>query len=168
MTDRDWEKELAEIDRRIAAQPAEAEVPPAAVVPAPALPKSAKPRAASPASTVPNAPNASSTVARRHWTATAGLLVRLLFTALLLAAVVVWPYANGCGPWLVAYLATIGVAMLSALWTAVASWRHRGPLVHVLALGLFAAAGVYGAMEILPRVGYAVPSPAHPATWACK
>jgi hypothetical protein len=107
-------------------------------------------------------------VARRHWKHTAGLLFRLLLTALLLAVVVVWPYETRCGAWLAGYLATIAVTGLAAIWTAVAAWRHRGAIVHVLSLGMLVAAAVYATMEVLPRVGYAVPDPAHPAMWACK
>ncbi|MBV9881251.1 MAG: hypothetical protein JO180_12180 [Gemmatirosa sp.] len=161
MADRDWEKELAEIDRRIAAAPAETP-PPAPVAKATAA------RAAVPATREPAGIPPIATAARRPWRATLGVLLRLLVTAALLAAVVVWPYDTRCGPWLAGYLATIGLAGLGAIWTAVASWRHRAAFVHVLALALLATAGVYGAREVLPRIGYAMPDPAHPAMWVCQ
>jgi len=163
MPDRNWEKELAEIDRRISSTPEEALAPDPALARVPAKAGAPAPRAApAPASAVaPAAP-------RRHWKATAGLLVRVLLTALLLAGVVVWPYETRCGAWLAGYLATIAVTGLAALWTAVAAWRHRAALVHVLSLAMLVAAGVYGAIEVLPRVGYAMPDPNHPAMWACR
>jgi hypothetical protein len=164
MPDRDWQKELAEIDKRISSV-STGEM--TAATPAPAAPPSKR---SAPALASREAAGAGPTVAgqRRHWKATVGLTLRLLVTALLLAVVVVWPYATACGAWLAAYLATIGATALGALWTSVAAWRHRAPFVHVLGLGLFLAAGVYGAMEVLPRVGYAVPDAAHPATWVCR
>jgi hypothetical protein len=167
MPDRDWEKELAEIDRRLAATPTEPGVapPPAGRAPVKARPAPAPVAAPSrDAGLATPAPVA----ARRHWKATAGLLVRLVITAVLLAGVVIWPYETRCGPWLAGYLATIGVTALSAVWTSVASWRHRGALIHVLSLGMLVTAAVYGAIEVLPRVGYALPDPAHPAMWACR
>ncbi len=164
MPDRDWEKELAEIDKRLGAVPEEAPAASPARVPA------TRPAPSAPRDVAAKAPPVPPTTptARRPWVATAGLLARLLVAALLLAVVVVWPYDTRCGAWLAGYLATIGITMLAALWTSVAAWRHRGALTHVLALGVFTTAGVYGAREILPRVGYAMPDPAHPTMWACK
>jgi hypothetical protein len=165
MPDRDWEKELAEIDRKLASVPAEPEVAPP---PAGRVPAKARPAPVAPPARDVGVATAAPVAARRHWKATVGLLVRLLITAVLLAAVVIWPYDTRCGPWLAGYLATIGVTALSAVWASVASWRHRGALVHLLSLGMLVTAVVYGAMEVLPRVGYAMPDPAHPAMWACR
>jgi hypothetical protein len=161
MPDRDWDKELAEIDRRLSSVPEEAP-PPAPAAPVGRAPAPARPSEPARAATV------AAPVARRHWKHTAGLLFRLLLTALLLAVVVVWPYDTRCGAWLAGYLATIAVTGLAAIWTAVAAWRHRGAIVHVLSLGMLVTAAVYAAIEVLPRVGYAVPDAAHPAMWACK
>ena len=162
MPDRDWEKELAEIDRRISSTPDEAPATDTAPARVTAKAGTPAPRAAAPASAVAPA------LPRRHWKATAGLLVRVLLTALLLAGVVVWPYETRCGAWLAGYLATIAVTGLAALWSAVAAWRHRAALVHVVSLAMLVAATVYGAIEVLPRVGYAMPDPTHPAMWACR
>jgi hypothetical protein len=164
MPDRDWEKELAEIDRRLASAPAEAEAPPVATPPSKGRPVAPAALTTRPSTAAPTA----APVARRHWKATAGLFVRLLVTAALLACVVVWPYETRCGPWLAGYLTTIGLTALAALWTSVAAWRHRGAIVHVLSLAVLVTAGVYAGLEVLPRIGYAMPNPAHPAMWACK
>lgn len=168
MSNRDWEKELAEIDRRIAEGPAPDA--PGQVVPDA---RAVQTRGAAGAPTRPPAPGpmagaAPAVAGRRNWAATAGLVLRLAVTTLLLAGVIVWPYETRCGPWLAGYLATIGVTGLGALWTSAAAWRHRAAAVHVLSLAIFLAAGVYGAMEVLPRVGYAMPDPIHPAMWACR
>lgn len=164
MADRDWEKELAEIDRRIASTPDEALAPTAPAARAPgktAVPAPGRPApAASTAAPVP--------AHRRDWKATVGLLFRILLVGVVLAAAVVWPYETRCGGWLAAYLATIGVAALGGIWSAVAAWRHRAAFVHLLSLGVVVTAAVLAAMEVLPRVGYAMPDPAHPAMWVCR
>ncbi len=130
---RDWDKELAEIDRAMARQQAPAWGP-----------------AAKPATTPAAAPPAP--LGRR---ATAATWLRLLLALLLAAAMPFWPHGRGCGVGLFAYLAAAGVVVLGGLWAAVATWQTRRPLAHVLALlvtlwglGLVAA-------EVLPRVGYA-------------
>jgi hypothetical protein len=164
MPDRDWEKELADIDRRLGSMPPEGDAPP----PGPAPSKGRVASAPPPIVRAPAAAPTSAPLARRHWKATAGLLVRLLVTAALLACVVIWPYETRCGPWLAGYLTTIGLTALAALWTSIASWRHRGAIVHVLSLCMLVTAGLYAGLEVLPRVGYAMPNPAHPAMWACK
>jgi cation transport ATPase len=161
MPDRDWDKELADIDRLIGSTPPEEPRAPAVAKPASRVAATAPARAPAPPTAAPAAP-------RRRWTAIVGLLARLLVVAVLLAGVVVWPYETRCGAWLAAYLATIAATALGAVWTAVAAWRHRAAFVHVLSLGVLATAIVYGAIEVLPRVGYAMPDPAHPAMWACR
>jgi hypothetical protein len=83
-------------------------------------------------------------------------------------ALLYWPYPSRCGVQLGYYLALVGVLGLTGLWTSVAAWRHRAAFVHLLGLTALVAAAVLGAREVLPKVGYAVPSPAHPAAWSCS
>jgi hypothetical protein len=42
------------------------------------------------------------------------------------------------------------------------------PVMHVLAIVLAVWGLVLGAIEVLPRVGYAIASEAHPALWFCE
>ena len=168
MADRNWEKELADIDRRIASEPATGAVPVAPVATPNGAKAAAVPNGAVAPRSAPAGATTSAPTARRHWTATAGLLLRLALVGLLVAVIVVWPYDTRCGVWLSGYLATMVVAALGAIWSSVAAWRHRAALVHLLSLGALAATLVYGAIEVLPRVGYAMPNPAHPAMWACR
>jgi hypothetical protein len=130
---RNWDKELADIDRAMARQQPRPEIP-----------------ASKPA---PSPPAAQAAPLRRGATATTWL--RLLLAVLLAVAMPFWPYGHGCGVGLFAYLAAAGVVVLGGVWAAVASWQTRRPLAHVVALlvtlwglGLVAA-------EVLPRVGYA-------------
>jgi hypothetical protein len=144
---RDWDKELAAIDRAMERQPqlhagsARPEAPS----------QSAAPVAAAPA----GAPLA------RGATATAWL--RVLLVLLLAGAMPFWPYGRGCGFGLFAYMAASGVVVLGGVWAAVSTWHRRRPMAHALALlvtlwgiGLVAA-------EVLPRIGYAKQA----VRWAC-
>ncbi|MDF1505774.1 hypothetical protein, partial [Roseisolibacter sp. H3M3-2] len=105
---------------------------------------------------------------RRSWRTQVALLLRVAFGAAVVAALIYWPYPSRCGVGLGYYLALVGVLALAGLWTSVAAWRHRAAFVHVLGVVMLAAAGVLGAREVLPKVGYAFPTPAHPVSWACE
>jgi hypothetical protein len=164
VSSRDWEKELAAIDRQLASIPDEALAPqaPPAAPPAPGRQAMAAPRMQpAPGPVIVETP-------RRRWQSTVGLLLRLLLGIAAVVAVVMWPYGARCGLALAQYLAVVGVMGLAGLWTSVASWRHRAPLVHVLGLALVVTSGVFAAREVLPRVGYAMPTLEHPAIWACQ
>jgi hypothetical protein len=160
---RNWDKELADIDRAIEKQGASA--PPGAP---PALPSggvsSPAPRAAAPA--VPAVARGS--VARAwFWMALAVLLA---------AALPLWPYGKSCGLQLFFYLGAAALALLAGAAGAINGWRTRRGLAHLISLLVVVFAGVMAAREILPRIGYAaesqtwfcpsVPEPAPPATTA--
>lgn len=146
---RDWDKELAAIDRIIAKAPA------------------APPRAASPegrAAAGPPPPGrapAVAVVSRRERLAT---WARVLLGAVLAAGVTQWPYANACGVALFLYLGVTGVVTVAGLWGAVSSWRHRMGRAHIVSLLVALSGGVLAAGAILPRIGYAVPA----ASWWCS
>lgn len=163
MADRDWEKELADIDRRLGSVPEEA---PARV------PTRAAPRAAPPAPAKGDAAPArrigSPAAAPRGWRTQFALIARVLVAAGVVAALLYWPYPSRCGAQLGAYLALVGLLGLVGIWTSVSAWRHRAAFVHLLGLAALGGAVVLGAREILPKTGYAVPTVAHPAAWACS
>jgi FtsH-binding integral membrane protein len=124
---RDWDKELADIDRAIAKQPA-APAPPAAGGP-------------------PLTPT------RRRFVALTWFWTGL---ALVLAlGLAIWPYDKLCGIRLVFFLFAAGLALLMGLLGALASWSYRRGLAHVLSLLVLAWAAVVIAREVLPRTGYA-------------
>lgn len=145
---RDWDKELAKIDRAMASMPdtppAPAGAPPARGAPAPAA------RALPPAAVVGRRARAST------W-------FRVLLTAALAVALPLWPYAHSCGPGLWLYLAAVSVTGLSAIWVAFSAWHRRQGLAHLLALLAIGWTLVLGAREVLPRTGYA----RIPAAWTC-
>ncbi len=161
MSDRNWEKELAAIDRQLASVSDEALVAPPSPGAGPAVPDPRAavrraepgPAAARPAGTAPGVPTPG------------GVLFRLALAVLLGVAIVFWPYANRCGAGLSGYLASVVVVTGAGWWAAVTTWRARAGRAHVLALMLVAWGLILTAIEILPRVGYA----ADPAriSWGC-
>jgi hypothetical protein len=147
---RDWDKELAAIDKVIEQSP---QAPPGRALP-PGVPARA-PAAAGPVAV------GVSPVGRRERMAT---WLRVGLTVATAAALPFWPYGRDCGAWLFLYLGAVGVVALSALWAAGSSWRRRQGLAHLLALLALGWTLALGAREVLPRVGYARSA----ATWTCS
>ncbi len=141
-----WDKELAKIDKQLESMSDEALLP-------------AKPNAGPAAK--------AEAVAVQRQTTTLGVMSRLLLATALGIGMAFWPYSARCGVGLLGYLAAVGVLMAAGAWSAVWTWRHRSSKGHILSLLLVLWGGTLAAMEVLPRVGYAIPSEAHPATWSC-
>lgn len=149
---RDWDKEMAEIDKLMASdRPAQPAAPGASP---PARQASAAPAAAAPRAAAPTASRGRDTV-----------FVWLIAILGVLGAVALyyWPYNKTCGTWLYGYL--IGVAAVAGcgLMTMRSSWTHRRGLAHAVGLLTFLAGLAFAAAEILPRTGYAAES----RTWTC-
>jgi hypothetical protein len=144
---RDWDKELAEIDKLIAAGAGQRQ----AGTDAPAHGRPAPPAAVA---------RAVSATDRR---AALFTWLRLLLALSVGVAMTQWPYTHGCGLALYGYLAGVGVVLAAAFWTMVASWRTRSGFAHFLSIGLLFWGALLGAREVLPRVGYAKQS----AAWSC-
>jgi hypothetical protein len=147
MADRDWTKELAKIDKQL---------------------ESVSDEALFPTKAAPTPAAKAETKAVQARTSTLGVILRLALAVLLGVAMLFWPYEARCGLGLAAYLGAVVVVGVAGTWSAVWSWRHRAGRAHTLSLLLVLWGLVLGAMEVLPRVGYATPDAAHPATWACR
>ena len=100
-------------------------------------------------------------------TSTFGVFARLVLAVALAVGMLFWPYAARCGAGLFGYLGATLAVLGAGIWTAVWTWRHRSARAHVLSLLLVAWGVVLGAIEVLPRVGYAKPDAQHPAVWMC-
>jgi hypothetical protein len=124
---RNWDKELANIDKAIARQPAPA-------APAPGT------------TSAPVAPPRRFVALTWFWTALALILA---------LALPLWPNDKSCGLRLVFYLGAAGIALLMGVLGALSSWSYRRGLAHLLSLLAIVWAGVMAAREILPRAGYA-------------
>ncbi|MEA3246919.1 MAG: hypothetical protein U9Q74_12255 [Gemmatimonadota bacterium] len=146
MSGRDWDAEMKKIDRAME------KVSDEALFPA----KAAK---------TPEARAAAADTQRK--TSTLGVFVRLSLAVALGVAVVFWPYGSRCGLGLAGYLGVVAVLTGAGVWSAVWTWRHRAARGHVLALLIVLWGLILASIEVLPRTGYAVPTAAHPSSWAC-
>ncbi|HJU90692.1 MAG TPA: hypothetical protein VJ672_14975 [Gemmatimonadaceae bacterium] len=147
MSPTDWDKEMAKIDRQLESISDEA-----------LLPSSG---AKSPA-------EREAIVATQGKTRTLGVFARLLLAVVLGVAMIFWPYSARCGAGLFGYLTAIGVLITAGVWTAVWTWRHRTARGHIVSLAVLSWGLLLGATELLPRLGYAKPTPEHPAIWMCE
>jgi hypothetical protein len=154
VADRDWNKELAKVDKQLASLSDEQ-----LVGPPPAAPAKAGAPAAAKAGPAP--------VAAKPATTGFGVYARLLLALAVGVSMWFWPYEARCGLGLAGYLAAVGVVIAGGLWSSVWTWRHHAGRAHLLS-NLIVLWGLgLGAMEILPRIGYAKPTDKHPATWTC-
>jgi hypothetical protein len=123
---RNWDKELAEVDRAIAKQqPASTPAPGGRPLPP----------------------------AQRRFVALTWFWTGL--AVILAIALAVWPYDKNCGLRLIFFLGAGGIALMAGLLGALAAWANRRGLAHLLSLLVIVWAGVMVLREILPRVGYA-------------
>jgi hypothetical protein len=143
----DWDAELKKIDKQLES------MSDSALIPAPA--KSAPPAAKA------------QVAAERATTRTWGAFLRLALATALGVGILFWPYPHGCGIGLAGYLAAIGAIVAGGLWSSVWTWRHRTARAHVLSLLLVVWGLVLGAIELLPRTGYARPDATRATGWMC-
>lgn len=134
---RDWDKELAAIDKVMERTPVRGGAAPApserggGVVTRPAGP-----------------------VATGKWSLVTTWL-RVLLGLLLAVAITQWPYPSACGFNLAVYLGAIATVVVAGLWSSVSSWRRQLGLAHTLSLLVLGWGLVLAAREVLPRTGYA-------------
>ncbi len=143
---RDWDAEMRKIDRQLESVSDEAMFPA----------KAAK----SPAQ------RAQAEVAQKS-TSTFGVFARLSLAVVLGVAIVFWPYSARCGLGLAAYLASVTTLVTAGAWSSIWTWKHRAAKAHTLSLMLVLWGLVLGAIDVLPRAGYAKPTALHPAIWSC-
>jgi hypothetical protein len=144
---RDWDKEMAEIDKIIAKQPAGG---------APG------PKATSPTAVQRSAPEAAPVARSGRAMLTTWLKVSL---GVIVAAGVAlaWPYAHACGLPLYGYVAAAAGVFLAGLWGVVASWTRRMAAAHLIALLVTLTGALLLGKTILDRSNY----PKQPSTWTC-
>jgi len=138
---KDWDKELAKIDRAMARLPEPAADPAPARKPAGSAAPGAAPAGVAPQHAGPRA------------TTTTWLRVLLVLTLAL--AMPLWPYPKGCGVGLYAYLAAACIVVLAGVWAGISTWNRRRPIGHILAIVVLLWGLALVVAEVLPRVGYA-------------
>lgn len=157
----DWDKELAKIDKQLASMSN------ADLVAEPARPALPAGKGARPVAPRQSAAAAEPAAGGGKY-ATLGLYARFGLSVALGVGMMFWPYDAKCGPGLALYLGAVGAVIVSGIWSAVWSWRHRAARLHVLSLLILTWGLVLGGLDVLPRIGYAKPNLLHPATWACR
>ncbi len=144
---RDWDKEMADIDKIIAKQPAQPAGKPAASTGGGA--------AAGRSEALPPAP--------RRGRATLTAWVRVGLGVAVAVGVTQWPYLHACGIAAYGYVAAAGGVVLAGLWGAVTAWNRRMGLAHLVSLLVALWGGVLLGKAVVDRTGYVKV----PLTWSC-
>jgi hypothetical protein len=152
MAGRDWDKELAKVDKQLASLSDDALAGPPPT--APAKGKAAK----AGSSGVPAEPRETSAL---------GVYARLLLAVALGVAITVWPYDSRCGLGLFGYLGAVTAVTASGIWASIWTFKHRAGKSHTLSLAIVLWGLVLGAMDVLPRIGYGRPDSRHLNSWSC-
>jgi hypothetical protein len=146
MSDRDWDAEMRKIDQQISSIPSQGATP-------------ARAQAQGAAAPAPTG---------RSETSTFGVMARLGLACVLGIAIVFWPYGARCGFGLAGYLGAVATLIVAGVWSSIWTWKHRAARAHTVSLLLLTWGIVLAAADVLPRVGYAKPTPNHPANWTCS
>jgi len=65
----------------------------------------------------------------------------------------VWPYSHGCGLRVIFYLLGVTTVVAAGAWASVSSWRRRLGFAHVISQVLIVWGILLMTREVLPRVG---------------
>ncbi len=162
MSDRNWEAELAKIDKQLASVSDEALLAESkAVVPAKTGARTiAAPTVAAPARSAAPSAGVPAAGAWKGW-------VKVAIAVGAAAGLMFWPWPAQCGGALIGFTAATGAVSLLGLWSAIGTWRHRLGLAHVASLLVVVWGLVLGAREVLPRAGYAIPTAERSEGWSC-
>ena len=149
--ERDWDKELAEVDRLLNQLPTHREEQAAAA---------AAKRAQQPQFGGVRGGGGLGETSSSGWL---GTWIRVGLGILVGIGMTQWPYAHGCGVKLFFYFGGVVTVIASGVWSSLSSWKRRMGVAHVLSQLLVIWGLVLAAYVILPRAGYAKV----PATWFC-
>ena len=146
--ERDWDKELAEVDRLLNQLPSHREEQVAAQ-------PSQRPQPAAARSGGGAAPEVSG--------GRIGTWARVGLGLLLGIGMPLWPYDHACGVKLFIYFGGVLVVVAAGVWSSLSSWKRRMGTAHVLSQLLVIWGLVLTAGVVLPRTSFAKV----PATWFC-
>lgn len=158
---RDWDKELADIDKLMGSCGGAPPPPPSPSQNLPAQ-RQAAPSAPQPAARPAQAAPSASVATRKRDTLIVWL--KASFASLGAAALMIWPYDKTCGGMLYVYLIGVLAVFGAGIWTMMASWSHRRGLAHMVGMIILIAALALAAIEILPRIGMVTPA----RLWICS
>ena len=143
--DRDWDKEMAQVDRLLSKLPTH-EPPPA-------------PRPAGRTAAGGLADAGEHRLTMREWL---GTWVRVALGLVIGIAITQWPYAHACGLRLDLYLLAVSGVIAAGVWSSISSWKRRLAVAHTLSQLLVIWGVLLASREIFPRV-----SASSTATWSC-
>jgi hypothetical protein len=143
--ERDWDKELAEVDRLLNQLPTHRDEQVAAQAAKRAQP-SLRPDTASSQGGGP-----------------LGTWARVGLGLLLGIGMPLWPYDHACGIKLFLYFGGVLTVVVAGVWSSLSSWKRRMGTAHLLSQLLVIWGLVLTAQVVLPRTGYTHT----PATWFC-
>jgi len=146
--EKDWEKEMAEVDRLLKKLPY-------------GEPTSSASSAPTVRKTPAVAPPGADLTAAGQWL---GTWARVVLGLLIGIGMTQWPYTHGCGLRLIFYLIGVAAVIAAGIWSGISSWKRRLGVAHVLSQGLIILGLVLAAREVLPRIGYAKAE----APWLCR
>jgi|GEM_PF-1819135 len=146
---RDWDRELAAIDKVIAKQGSGGGTGEAG----PGQGGGAVPARTSPPPGPDRVPVAPPEPTRRRSAAVAWFWTVLALA--LAVALPLWPYPKDCGLQLFFFLGATGLTIIAGIVGALETWANHRGFAHLLCLLVLLWAGVVGASEALPRSGYA-------------
>jgi len=144
--DRDWDREMREVDKLLAKLP---DADPTLGRGVPTVPRISQSHVAHGAA----GGGAPGSLARgREWLST---WTRVGLGVLLGVGMMAWPYTHGCGLKLIFYLIGVSTLVVAGVWSSLSSWRRRLGFAHLLSQMLIIWGLVLAAREVLPRIGYA-------------
>ena len=139
--DRDWDKEMREVDRLLAKLP-EAD---------PNLVSGRVPTLKKPVP-VGATPRSDAGPTGLEWI---GTWARVVLGLLIGVGMTQWPYTHGCGLHLLFYGVGVAAVLAAGIWSSLSSWKRRLGVAHLLSLLLIIWGLGFTAREVLPRIGYA-------------
>jgi hypothetical protein len=149
--ERDWDKEMAQVDRLLAKLP---DADPTLGRGVPTVPVS--PRSAVGGGAAVGSPTTHTGPARgRAWITT---WMRVGLGLALGVGMLVWPYAR-CGPSLIFYLSGATAVMVAGVWSALTSWKRRLGIAHTLSILLIIWGLALAGRQLLPRIYGETPVP---------
>jgi hypothetical protein len=140
---RDWDKEMAEIDKAIAKSGVPA---PPSTAPIPA--HEGQPRLSAPVVQSPG-----TTATRRR--DTVGVWFRTVLGAAGAVALPFWPYGKTCGALLYLYMIGTVAIIAAGIWAMRGAWTHRRGVAHIAGLLVLMAGVGLAAIEIVHRTAWA-------------
>ena len=148
--ERDWDREMREVDRLLAKLP---EADPTLGRGVPTVPVSPRPAVGG----VGGHGTLETGAARgRAWITT---WMRVGLGLALGIGMLVWPYSHACGLKLVFYLIGATGVTIAGVWSALTSWKRRLGIAHTLSIILIIWGLGLGGRQLLPRLYGKTPVP---------